>query len=201
MEMERIWLLRFYTCLSNKSIKKSQVGKILALRTVSETVQKTLKQRIKENVVISLQRRPNQNSLPRFPQWCELIHEVQDPWTVADLYQQKAILLVETTRDWTVNNLITTSIEALGTKVNAHARGRNCHVTIIKKLLCGWKLACTIAWETMIFINIFCPAQWVNTKCSLVPRPNCNLVCLSNLIGATTCRNACMITSQFYQWM
>ena len=39
METERVWLLRLYTN------KKSQVGKILAMKTVlSEMVQKTLKQ-------------------------------------------------------------------------------------------------------------------------------------------------------------
>ena len=39
-------------------------------------------------------------------------------------------------------------------KVNAHHWGKNCHVTIITKLSCWWKLACTIAWETMIFIIV-----------------------------------------------
>ena len=35
--------------------------------------------------------------------------------------------------------------EVLATEVNVHAQGKNCCVTIIKKLMCGWKLACVIA--------------------------------------------------------
>ena len=44
-------------------------------------------------------------------------------------------------------------------EVNAHAREKkNRRVTIIKKLICGWKLACTIARETMILIIV---ALWI----------------------------------------
>ena len=49
--------------------------------------------------------------------------------------------------------------EALATEVNTHARGKNCHVTImtiIKKWTCGWKLACAIARETIFIIVALC---------------------------------------------
>ena len=43
---------------------------------------------------------------------------------------------------------------------------------------------------------------WHQKICKVAIRDDaqCNLLYLSNLIDATTCRYACMITSQFYQW-
>ena len=68
---------------------------------------------------------------------------------------EKTILPIGKTRVGERNSWITTSIEKLtwGTSykgMNAHA----CHVTIIKKWSCEWKLACAIAYETMISIIV-----------------------------------------------
>ena len=99
------------------------------------------------------QRRQNQNSLPSVamqPLWRIL------PWLWAHSQGTGCCRFVSTKRpsilqgqletEW--NSWISTSIEksTWGTSykgISAHA----CHMTIIK-LLCEWKLACAITWET-----------------------------------------------------
>ena len=93
MEMESVWLA-IITCLADKS-NKVEVGKISVLKTMSETVQKTLKQQ--ENVVISLQMDKTRTAFhlllckifEDLRHGYKLIHKVQFSLTVAGLYQQK----------------------------------------------------------------------------------------------------------------
>ena len=87
---------------------------------------------------------------------------IHEPRTVADFITNKTLLPVGTTRDWTEQpNHNKSWHETLATEVNVHARGKNCRLAIIKKLMCGWKLACAIAWETMIlwwpYVNSYIP--------------------------------------------
>ena len=96
------------TCLSDKSMNHNSAKS--ALKTMSKMVQKTAKQwsneALKQNVIREDKtktafHRLLCNLFEELCHGCELIHEVQAPQAVADLYQQKTILSAGTTRDWT----------------------------------------------------------------------------------------------------
>ena len=136
------------TCCS----KKSLVGKISGLKTMSDMVRKTPKQlppppppppkkkkcrgKSSEKTKPALLSTCCANSF----NGCKLIHE---PRTVADFITNKTLLPVGTTRDWTKQpDHYKSWHETLATEVNVHAWGKNCRMAIIKKLTCRWKFAC-----------------------------------------------------------
>ena len=86
-----------WTCATNLSFEKVIIwqGIISALKTMSDMVRKMPKQQSTQRICCgksSEKTKPAQLSTCRCAncfKGCELIHEVQDHWTVADLYQQK----------------------------------------------------------------------------------------------------------------
>ena len=154
-ETETVWLVRL-TYLS----KKSQVGNSWAFKQCLKAPH-AKQWCTRENAVITIQQRQNQNSLPSvavqalwlLPQWLQAHSRgtyVQAPKTVADL--KKTILSVGTTGQ---NSWITRSIEKLtwgtGCKGKCACATRKWSCDHYKKLLCSWKLVCATAWETLYY--------------------------------------------------
>ena len=137
------------TCRS----KKSSIGKISALKTMWYGPEDT--KAPPKNVVVSLQKRQNQHCFQPVVRTLSTVASWFTSHTVADFITNKTLLPVGTTRDWREQPKYYKSWhETLPTEVNVHALGTNSRMAIIKKLTCGWKLACAIAWETMIFIKV-----------------------------------------------
>ena len=164
--MERVWLVRLIFLL-DKFEKKTQVGKILALKTMSEIVQKMLKQWSTQE---KCHRKSLEKTKPEHPSICCCVNSLKTSAMVASsftTYKPLRLLQICTnkkaghpsSRDWSnekSQEVLKNWQEALGAQVNAHAGGENCNMTVVQKLLCGWKLACTIAWEVMVFIMLLC---------------------------------------------
>ena len=114
-----------------------------------------------KNVVVSLQKRQNQHCFRPVVHansfnGCEMIH---DPRTVADFFHQQDPPF---RRD---NQRLNGTAGSQQKSTWDTGYGGKCTKTVAWALLtCGWKLACAIAWETMIFIMV----ALVHPDCVLV---------------------------------
>ena len=71
-----------------------------------------------------------------------------------------------------------------------------------------WKLGQIYIWWSgnwvIVGVNYIISVRFGTQKFAswlFMTMHNANLLCLSNLIGATTCQYACIIMPQFYKWM
>ena len=159
-EMERVWLVRL-TCLSDNQ-RSHKLGRYQPRkRSLKWSRRHQSNEAIKESVIVCKSSEKTKQEHPSIgccansskTSTCELIHEVQAPQAVADFYQQKDHLSYRKTGDWMKqldhNKYWKVNLRHCLRRYICASLRENCHV---KKLSCRWKLACKIAWETMIFI-------------------------------------------------